>query len=299
MTRPTTADTTITITQDERDFLPPPAVQRKRPRNSTTFDNVKNFVFEEIDHERAVLPLSAYCFMTGFINSVCFAAIFAWCASQTGNTIQLSTAVGRFLDDVQTDSSFRLADRLAMCSLLTFVTGCYIGRLGDKIGFRTRLWMCFGTFLQVLLTMGAALASWKSGVATFADSTTGPLWQTPLSFTCLGFMSASMGLQGVMAKRLNTHFSTTVVLTSIWVELISEPKLFNLRRLVAERDHKALTIAACFAGGLAGRAVLDEVGAPITLGIAAGLRVLVSILWLFVPTKMETPPMEYREHLPK
>ncbi|KIK78675.1 hypothetical protein PAXRUDRAFT_834483, partial [Paxillus rubicundulus Ve08.2h10] len=238
MIRPETADTIVTLVPDQ-DFLPPPVVQRKRSRDSgastAAFVNVKDFLLEEIDHERAIPPLTAYCFMTGFINAVCFSAIFAWCASQTGNTIQLSIAVGRLLDDVQTDSSFRLSDRLAVCSLLTFIAGSFIGRFGDKIGYSTRFWMCIGTFLQALLTMGAAITSWQSGAPTFAEANSGPAWKTPLSFACLGFMSASMGLQGVMAKRLNTQFSTTVVLTSIWVELISEPKLFHLRRLVIER----------------------------------------------------------------
>ncbi|KAF9226307.1 hypothetical protein BS17DRAFT_538619 [Gyrodon lividus] len=301
-TRPTTADTSSTLVPGQEADLPPPAVQRgsrNSGANAATFVNVKKFLLQEIDQERAIPPLSAYCFMTGFVNSVCFAAIFAWCASQTGNTIQLSVAVGRLLDDVQTDSSFRLADRLAITSLTAFVVGCFIGRLGDRIGHNTRLWMCAGTLLQAVLTMASAIALWKSGAATFADVNSGPVWKSPLSFACLGFMSASMGLQGVMAKRLNTQFSTTVVLTSIWVELISEPKLFNFRRLVVERDHKIMTIAACFGGGFAGRAVLDEVGAPITLGVAAGLRVLLSILWLCAPKKLDRVTIDSAEQCEK
>jgi hypothetical protein len=57
--------------------------------------------------------------------------------------------------------------------------------------------------------MGAAITSWQSGAPTFAAANSGAVWKTPLSFACLGFMSSSMGLQGVMAKRLNTQFSTT------------------------------------------------------------------------------------------
>ncbi|KIK78461.1 hypothetical protein PAXRUDRAFT_16860 [Paxillus rubicundulus Ve08.2h10] len=106
MIRPETGDTIMTLVPDQ-DFLPLPAVQRKRSRDSgastATFVNVKGFLLEEVDHERAITPLTAYCFMTGFIpkaeprklpnsNAVCFSAIFAWCASQTGNTIQLSIA---------------------------------------------------------------------------------------------------------------------------------------------------------------------------------------------------------------
>ncbi|KIJ63147.1 hypothetical protein HYDPIDRAFT_29837 [Hydnomerulius pinastri MD-312] len=290
MQRPTTADTNITLLPDEKAGLPPPVVQRKRfVDDAATIVTVKSFLYEEIDEERVLVPLSAYSFMTGFLNAVCFSAIFAWCASQTGNTIQLSIAVGRLLDDdrAEPDFSFRLSDRLAVCSLVTFLIGGFIGRLGDKIGCNTRLWMTAGTFIQTIFTMAAAIASWKSGAPTFADAGGGPVWRTPLSFTCLGFMSASMGLQGIMAKRLNTQFSTTVVLTTVWCELIAEPKLFNFRRLVVERDHKLMTIAACCAGGLAGRAILDEVGAPVTLGIATGIRMLISAGWLLVPKKLE------------
>lgn len=51
-----------------------------------------------------------------------------------------------------------------------------------------------------------------------------------MAMAALGFASATLGLQGIVGKRLNTPFGTAVVLTTIWVELINEPKLFVIKR---------------------------------------------------------------------
>jgi len=59
--------------------------------------------------------------------------------------------------------------------------------------------------------MAAAIAIWKSHQDSVADARANPAWNNVLSFVCVGFMSASMGLQGIMGKRVNTQFTTTGV----------------------------------------------------------------------------------------
>ena len=71
------------------------------------------------------------------------------------------------------------------------------------------LLIALGTFLQALFTMAAALAIWKSGEASTTNARDDPAWHNALSFVCIAFMSASMGLQGIMGKRVNTQFATT------------------------------------------------------------------------------------------
>lgn len=139
--------------------------------------------------------------------------------------------------------------------------------------------------IQALFTMAAAIAIWQSGEGSIAPNRITPAWTNPISFVCLGFMSASMGLQGIMGKRISSPFATTVVLTSVWCELVADPKLFNVTRLVAARDHKALAVFALFLGAFSGRAVLPEIGSAGALGIATGIRVLLAFGWLFVPSK--------------
>jgi uncharacterized membrane protein YfcA len=122
---------------------------------------------------------------------------------------QLALAIARLLN-WERDYSFHLVDKQALCSLITFTFGIFMGgRLGDKIGCKTRAWLFTGTFLQALFTMASAILMWEGRESSAADARDDPAWSDTLSFVFTGFLSASMGLQGVMAKRINTHFSTT------------------------------------------------------------------------------------------
>lgn len=103
-------------------------------------------------------------------------------------------------------------------------------------------------------------------------------------------MSASMGLQGIMGKRINSQFATTVVLTSVWCELVADPKLFSLRKAVTSRDHKILAIFALFLGAFLGRAILSGIGSAGALGVATAIRLLLAFGWLFVPSKDPAVP---------
>ncbi|KAG0698893.1 hypothetical protein DFH29DRAFT_1081562 [Suillus ampliporus] len=284
--------TNMNATQDQMSTTLPPPVQNRFSQYSigsgedgaTTMARLKRHLLADIDGEQSTAPLSAYCFMTGFIDSVTFSAVFVWCAFQTGNSVQLALALARLFNG-QHDHSFHIADQQALCSVLTFILGAFIGRLGDKLGCKTRLWLSLGTFIQTVFTMAAAIAIWKSNEGSVADARDNPAWTNTLSFVCIGFMSASMGLQGIMGKRTNTQFTTTVVLTTTWCELMADPKLFDIRQLVISRDHKVMAIISLFLGGFIGRALLDSIGSAGTLGIGTGIRLIISVWWLFVPEK--------------
>ena len=76
-----------------------------------------------------------------------------------------------------------------------------------------------------------------------------------------------------------------VVLTTVWCELMADPKLFHLKNIVITRDHKVMGIFALFLGGFVSRAILQSIGSDSSLGIACGVRVLMALSWLFVPAK--------------
>jgi len=237
-----------------------------------------------VDPLRSTIPLAAYCFMTGFIDSISFTAIFVWCGFQTGNFIQLALALARLFSGPpgSRDLTFHKADQQALCSLITFNMGAFIGRLGDKMGAKSRSWLVLGSLIQTLFTMAAAVCIWKSGEPNVASIRGDPAWNNALSFVTLGFMSASLGLQGIMGKRMNTQFATTVVLTTVWCELMADPKLFS-PRFVASRDHKIIAVSTLFVGGFMGRALVDSIGAAGTLGVGTGMRFLLSLGWILVP----------------
>ncbi|KAF5387492.1 hypothetical protein D9757_006513 [Collybiopsis confluens] len=249
-----------------------------------------HFLNSDVDPKECTGPLIAYSFMTGFIDAVSFSSIFVWCGFQTGNFVQLSLALARLFGvgpGGAVDHTFHIADQQALTSLLSFQLGAFIGRIGDRIGAQKRIWLIFGTFLQTLFTMAAALTIWKSGQPGVASDRGDPSWTNALSFVCLAFMSLSLGTQGILAKRLNTQFGTTIVLTTIWVEVFTDPKLFSPSK-VSTRDHKLLAAGFLFIGGFMSRAVLDKIGPAGALGVATGIRFLICFTWLFVPGKKST-----------
>ena len=87
---------------------------------------------------------------------------------------------------------------MALTSLTTFLFSAFIGRIGDQIGVKTRLWLFLGMFIQALFTMAATIALWKSGQGSIASGRDNPVWTSASAYACLGLMSMSMGLQGIM-----------------------------------------------------------------------------------------------------
>lgn len=128
-------------------------------------------------------------------------------------TFQLALAIARLWETAPSgsghDTSFHIADKQALTSLLSFNAGAFFGRLGDRIGPHKRIWLVSATFVQVLLTMASALVIWKSGEGSIAAIRGDPSWTNALTFVGLAFMSASLGVQGIVGKRLNTQFTTT------------------------------------------------------------------------------------------
>ncbi|KNZ82148.1 hypothetical protein J132_07733 [Termitomyces sp. J132] len=246
-----------------------------------------SYLNSDVDPAQSTGPLAAFCFMTGYLDAISFSSVFVWCGFQTGNFAQLAIAIARLFEGPIEfrDLTFHRADQQALCSLISFQLGASVGRFGDWVGPLKRTWLITGTLLQALLTMAAAVTLWKSGELSIADVRDNPSWNNALSFATLAFISASLGVQGILGKRLNTQFGTTIVLTTIWVELASDPRLFKIREKVKSRDHKLFAVVALFIGAFAGRALLGKLGSPAALGIAVGIRILITISWVFIGGK--------------
>ncbi|KAJ6491296.1 hypothetical protein C8R47DRAFT_445518 [Mycena vitilis] len=255
-----------------------PLLRKEFPSRTSWSD----FLRSDVDPDHANTPLAMYCFMTGFIDAISFTAIFVWCGFQTGNFAQIALAWARAANTHEISVS--ISDWQALMSLAAFNVGAFAGRLGDRMGPHTRGWLLSGTVVQAAMTLIAGLCIQQSGQGSVAVGRGQPSWTHPLTSVGLALMAASLGLQGVMAKRLNTHFSTTVVLTAVWIELMADPQLF-FRRKIASRDHKMVALGALFGGALVARVLLSQMGAPAALGFGAGVRLLVAAGWLFVRGK--------------
>ncbi|KAJ7154673.1 hypothetical protein C8R46DRAFT_911158 [Mycena filopes] len=241
----------------------------------------RGFLLSDIDSDYATGPLAVFCFMTGFIDAISFTAVFVWCGFQTGNFTQLGLALARLANTRKIVLS--ITEQQALTSLVAFNIGAFAGRVGDRIGPQTRAWLILGSAAQAALTIAAGICSQESsGQSSVALVHGEPTWA--LSSLGLALMAASLGLQGIMGKRLNTQFSTTVVLTAVCIELVADPQLF-VRRRDTSRDHKLLVLVALFAGAVLARLLLGEFGVAATLGVGAGIRILVAGSWCFVRSK--------------
>ncbi|KAF8157070.1 hypothetical protein B0H34DRAFT_789590 [Crassisporium funariophilum] len=278
--RPGTMSTVAGSSQSKED------VEHGLARKETV--SLWTYLNADVDPSQTTAPLAMYCFMTGYIDVVSFSAIFVWCGFQTGNFAQLALALARLFEGAPSfrDHTFHRADQQALCSLIAFNMGAFIGRLGDRVGAHKRIWLIAGTFIQAVLTMAGAIAFWKAGQDSIANQRDDPAWTNALSFVGLAFMSASLGVQGILGKRLNTQFGTTIVLTTVWVELMSDPRLFRFRQRVMTRDHRLIAAVALFLGAFVGRAILGQLGTAATMGIGVGFRMFITFSWIFVPNKL-------------
>ncbi|KAF8913491.1 hypothetical protein CPB85DRAFT_1219420 [Mucidula mucida] len=263
--------------------------QLLRRRRRRIFTSISDLWREEVDTTMSSFQMNGYYLMSGYMNAISFSAIFVWCGFQSGNTTQLAVAIARLWEGHTT--AFLVADQQALASLLSFLVGVLLSRLGESIGPRTRGWLWLATICQAFLTMFAAITSWKSnqGYPGISDQRLdiGPAWDDFVSFITLIFMSASMGMQGLVSMRLKTNSGATLPLTTTWVELFGIEGLFKLNCFNTPRDQRLLGVASVMLGALAARGLVFRLGSPGALGVGAGIRVLIAFSWIFVPGVVE------------
>lgn len=155
---------------------PPPA-----PRTASSF------LTQNVDMGQTLWQLLSYCFLTGFTCGPTFLACYVWAGFQSahrssafsaptqadplshsaGNLVQCGLAVARLFGS--NDLTFHKADQQALTSLLSFLVGTSVGRIGDKVGPRRRWWIMVATFIMALETMAAALCAHYSGEESIAQ----------------------------------------------------------------------------------------------------------------------------------
>ncbi|QRV80935.1 hypothetical protein RhiJN_08950 [Ceratobasidium sp. AG-Ba] len=151
---------------------------------------------------------------------------------------------------------------------------------------RARLWLVVGTLFQAILLVASAVAAIHDHTtpstvsATRSSQSAG--WTSVSGFIALALLSLSMGFQGVMAHRMGSGFGATVVLSSLWVELVGSP---GGLRWKSYRGTRVWTIVLFIVGGLVGAVLRDDnvLGISNSLFVGAGFRAAIALSWIFVP----------------
>ena len=147
-------------------------------------------------------------------------------SSAKATHVQVSLAIARVIESLystgpnsgilSTIASLTKAEQASICSLGAFLIGlATFGRFGDRVGPHKRGWLFAGTLIQAALTLAAAFAFYEAEGSpvpkVLADLAVPDLVQQGGMnyFFGIACLSSSLGVQGIMARRLSTQFSTT------------------------------------------------------------------------------------------
>lgn len=221
---------------------------------------------ETISESWADLILLACYISTGLLDS---SAVFIWNAfvsMQTGNTIYLGLGL------VEPDSSDRWIK--SVISIGSFCLGSFCFSAFHRYCGNRKRWVLVASFtMQLILIIIAA-------VMVMLGSTEGPglHWHVLVPLTLLAFQSSG---QTVASRVLQYNGMPTVVLTSSYCDLFSDPNLFTNLKGNPGRNRRIaaplLLLAGAVGGGLFAKSSIGLAGA---LWAAAGLKACILLAWL-------------------
>jgi hypothetical protein len=166
----------------------------------------------------------------------------------------------------------------ALISISAFCLGSFcFARFHRYFSPKKRWVLVVSYFLQLLFIVVAA------AIVTFGgeDSTNELNWRVLVPLAAVAFQSSG---QTVTSRALQFNGLTSVVLTSNYCDLFSDPQLFALSNVERNRRIAApalLLIGACL-GGLFAHSSTGLVGA---LWTTAGLKGIIVVAWAFWPSE--------------
>ncbi|EOA86047.1 hypothetical protein ACJQWK_01646 [Exserohilum turcicum] len=202
--------------------------------------------------------------ITGLLDS---SAVFIWgsfVSMQTGNTVYLGLGL------VAPSEGVRWIK--AGTSIAAFCLGSFCFARFHRYFSPAKRWVLIASYtFQMMLIVVAAT------IATFGENANDGLhWQVLVPLASVAFQSSG---QAVTSRALKYNGLTSVVLTSNYCDLFSDPDLFNMSNV--ERNRRlgaplALLIGAC-AGGLFAH---SSVGLAGSLWTAAALKLMAVFAWM-------------------
>lgn len=201
---------------------------------------------------------------------------------QTGNTIFLG--LGPSTSET-TSKPYGWAKSLT--SIVCFCLGCFcFSRLALYSGPLRRVTLVASFALQAVMVFVVA-AVIQTGVVNGALDTLGTeiMWKDEIPISLLSFQAAG---QIIGSRALGVSEIPSVVLTSMLCDIASDPNLAAPLTKNAKRNRRALAftciLVGAIVGGYIGKATKRM---QIDLWIAGGLKVLITVAWLFWPEQKE------------
>ncbi|KAF2198992.1 hypothetical protein GQ43DRAFT_457470 [Delitschia confertaspora ATCC 74209] len=231
------------------------------------WDAFKKHVTVDVSREWADVVLLFCYIITGLLDS---SAVFIWgsfVSMQTGNTVYLGLGL------VDPYSSNRWIK--SGTSIFFFCLGSFFFSRFHRFFSPQRRWVLIASYsIQLLFILIAAL------IVTFSRNKSSG-WQVLVPIASVAFQSSG---QAVTSRALKFPGLTSVVLTSNYCDLFSDPGLFNLRNVERNRRTAApiLLLLGAVCGGLWAH---SEVGLAGALWTAVIMKALVVATWSVWPAE--------------
>ncbi|CAO2648252.1 Nn.00g075190.m01.CDS01 [Neocucurbitaria sp. VM-36] len=243
----------------------------KNSDSSVTVQRLKKHFAADVSRNWADLVLLFCYIITGLLDS---SAVFIWgsfVSMQTGNTVYLGLGL------IAPTEGIRWVK--AGTSITSFCLGSFFFARFHRYFSPAKRWVLIVSYgFQLLLVVLAA------SIVTFGNDDSNELhWQVLVPLASVAFQSSG---QAVTSRALKYNGLTSVVLTSNYCDLFSDPKLFALSNIERNRRIAApllLLLGACF-GGLWAHSSVGLAGA---LWTAAALKLVAVIAWVFWKSEKE------------
>ncbi|KAJ6784337.1 hypothetical protein PWT90_06156 [Aphanocladium album] len=244
--------------------------------SSSSVARLRKCLNAELSRDWADLMLLFCYIVTGLLDSASTQVWGAFVSMQTGNTVYVALGIASLIYPPVSPRLYRSG-----ISLLSFCVGSFFFARFHRYFSPKRRWVLCASFVaQLLLTVAAAL------VVTFTPppaSDDAVDWTVLLPLALVAFQSCG---QAVTSRALRHNALTSVVLTSIYCDLFSDQDLFRLDNVERNRRLAAplLLLAGAVLGGVFSHSSLGILGA---LWTAAGLKLIMVVIWFFWPAEPE------------
>ncbi|KAL3470133.1 hypothetical protein BJX99DRAFT_240038 [Aspergillus californicus] len=231
---------------------------------------------QSVSAKHADLVCLLLCFITGLCDSAAYNAWSCFLAMQTGNTIFL----GLGASSQPTGKPWGWLKSLI--SIISFFIGSLLFSLyGRALGPRARHTLSTSFLAQALLIIiSVALLEADLIPHTEAESkslTGGRLFLELIPIALLAFQSAG---SMTAARGLGFNEIPTVVLTSVYFDVASDPGIAHGVGRNVKRDRRVGAVVALLLGAIAGGWLSRSAGGmESALWVSAGLKGLVSVGW--------------------
>ena len=243
----------------------------KETRNMRT--RVYTHMTVDINKKWGDVVLLACYIITGLLDSSSISIWSSFVSMQTGNTVYLGLGI------VDPTASTRWIK--AGTSISFFCLGSLYFSTFHRFFSPRRRWVLVGSYLtQMLLVLGAALI-----VMIGPKAEDGLEWSVLVPLAMLAFQSSG---QAVTSRVLQYNGLPSVVLTSTYCDLFSDPKLFTtgITENVERNRRIAAPILLLFGAITGGLFTHSESGIAGALWTAVVLKFFVVITWMCWPAEM-------------